>query len=200
MLRKNGRPRYWLDLLARDGRWLQGRKQIALADIGAVVKLAGARLKGAVIWDPAVPASANVATTIAGVEDAAVLSPELADRYLARWRLPVVRDLRGRFTGKETGSKKNDAYRWAIREYLAKGRCSSKRLCLFEDSFSTRKGGDLGYVVTRDWAIGNRAVRLRPFSVGRRKAGRRSRPARGWTWRPTACSWRKRCADPPAGT
>ena len=85
----------------------------------ALVKLAGSRLRGAVIWDPAVPASVNVATTIAGVRDAVVLSPELADRYLAKWRLPVLKDLRGQFTGAETGSRKNDAYRWAIREYLA---------------------------------------------------------------------------------
>ena len=77
------------------------------------MKLAGKRLKGAIIWDPAVPASANVATTLAGVHDAVVLSPELADRYLAQWRLPVLKDLRGKFTGAETGSKKNDAYRWA---------------------------------------------------------------------------------------
>ena len=86
-----------------------------------------------------------------------MLSPELADRHLAKWRLPVLKDLRGLFTGAETGSRKNDAYRWAIREYLAKGYCSSKRLCLFEDSFSTRARGDIGYVVTRDWAVKNRA-------------------------------------------
>ena len=30
-------------------------------------------------------------------------------------------------------------------------------MCLFEDSFSTRARGDLGYVVTRDWAVKNRA-------------------------------------------
>ena len=155
--RKNGRPQFWLDLLTKDGRWLQGRKQKRLADLDALVKLAGAELKGAVIWDPTVPASVNVATTMAGIHDAVVLSPEVADRHLAHWRLPVLKDLRGLFTGAETGSKKNDAYRWAIREYLAKGYCSSKRLCLFEDSFSTRARGDLGYVVTRDWAMKNRA-------------------------------------------
>ena len=120
--RKNTRPQFWLDLLAKDGRWLQGRERKPQPDLSALVKLAGKRLKGAIIWDPAVPASANVATTIAGVHDAVVLSPELADRYLAKWRLPVLKDLRGKFTGAETGSKKNDAYRWALREYLAKGR------------------------------------------------------------------------------
>ncbi|MBI2927239.1 MAG: hypothetical protein HYY24_16215 [Verrucomicrobia bacterium] len=154
---KNPRPQYWLDLLSKDGRWLQGREVKPLADIGALVKLAGKRLKGAVIWDPAVPASVNVATTIAGVHDAVVLSPAFADRYLNQWQLPVLKDLRGFFTGAQTGSKKNDAYRWAIREYLAKGRCSSHLLCLFEDSFATRARGDIGYVLTRDWAVKHRA-------------------------------------------
>lgn len=158
--RKNPRPQFWLDLLAKDGRWLQGREPKPVADLSALVKLAGKRLKGAIIWDPAVPASANVATTIAGVHDAVVVSPELADQFLAKWRLPVLHDLRGKFTGAETGSKKNDAYRWAIREYLAKDRCSSRLLCLFEDSFTTRTRGDIGYVLTRDWAVKNRAFVL----------------------------------------
>ncbi len=154
--RKNTRPQYWLDILTKDGRWLEGREQKPAADLDALVKLAGPRLKGAIIWDPAVPATVNVATTIAGVEDAVVLSPEFADRYLKEWNLPILKDLRGQFTGNETGRKKNDAYRWAIREYLAKGLCSSHRLCLFEDSFTARAHGDIGYVDTRDWAVKNR--------------------------------------------
>ncbi len=155
--RTNTRPQFWLDILTKDGRWLAGRKQKSLPDLDAVIKLAGKRLKGAIIWDLTVPATINVATTIAGVRDAVVLSPEFADRNLAKWRLPVLEDLRGKFTGAETGSKKNDAYRWAIREFLAKGLCSSHRLCLFEDSFATRAHGDTGYVVTRDWAVNNQA-------------------------------------------
>jgi hypothetical protein len=153
--RNNTRPRYWLDLLSRDGRWLQGREPKTLKDLDALRALAGERLKGAVIWEPTVPASANVATIIAGVEDGVVLSPELAERYLKRWQLKVLVDLRAQFTGADTGSTKNDAYRWAIREYLAKGRCSSHLLCLYEDSFSTRARGDIGYVLTRDWAVKN---------------------------------------------
>src|ERR1035441_3291599 len=116
--RKNTRPQFWLDLLAKDGRWLRGRERKPQPDLSALVKLAGKRLKGAIIWDPAVPASANVATTLAGVHDAVVLSPELADRYLAKWRLPVLIDLRGMFTGSETGSRKKDAHRWALRADL----------------------------------------------------------------------------------
>lgn len=151
------RPDYWLDIMSKGGRWLQGRERVALPDIDAVAKLAGKRMKGAVIWDPSVPASQNVATTIAGVEDGVVMSPEFADKYRAKWGLPVIRDLRGMFTGKETGSKKNDAYRWAIREYLAKGKCGQHFLCLYFDSFGARDGGNVSYTVVRDWAVKNRA-------------------------------------------
>ena len=154
---KNKRPQYWLDILSEDGRWLKGRERKNLADLHAVVALAGKQLKGAVIWDPDVPASVNVATTIAGVRDAVVLSPEFADRYLKEWKIPVIKDLRGMFTGSETGSRKNDAYRWAIREYLAVGLCSTHRVFLFEDSFITRRRGDNGYAIPRDWAVKNRS-------------------------------------------
>jgi hypothetical protein len=153
----NARPRYWLDMLTKNGRWLEGRETRPVADLDALAKLAGSRLKGAVIWDPAVPATVNVATTIAGVCDGVVFSPEYADRYLKRWNLPVIKDLRGMFTGAETGSKKNDAYRWAIREYLQKGRCSSQLLCLFQDTWRARPTGDIQYVVNRDWAVKRQA-------------------------------------------
>ncbi len=153
----NARPRYWLDLLAKEPNWLAKRKQTPIAGLDALRELAGDAVKGAVIWDPAVPATLNVATTIAGVKDAIVLSPELAEAWLSNWKLPLIEDLRGRFTGAESGSSKNDAYRWALREYLAKGLCSSHLLCLFEDSATSRAAGGISYVVTRDWAVKNRS-------------------------------------------
>jgi hypothetical protein len=150
-------PGYWLEQFSSSGRWLQGRKTQPLADLDALFALAKGKVKGAVIWDPAVPASLNVATTIAGVEDGIVLSPVFAEKYLEKWKLPVLKDLRGMFTGKETGSAKNDAYRWAVRNYLSKGLCSGHWLSLYEDSFSSRAKADLGYAVTRDWAVKNRS-------------------------------------------
>ncbi|MEN8155519.1 MAG: hypothetical protein ABFS10_01090 [Bacteroidota bacterium] len=150
-------PDYWLDIMMSEERWLSGREIVVLEDIDSLFALTEGQVQGAIIWDPAVPASMNVATTIAGVEDGIVLSPEYAERYLTKWGLTVIKDLRGMFTGVETGSAKNDAYRWAIREYLAKGVCSDHLLCLYEDPFSTRAKGDIGYVVTRDWAVVNRS-------------------------------------------
>jgi hypothetical protein len=151
------RPAYWLERFSSDGRWLEGRPTVVLPDLSAVRRLAGARLKGAVVWDPAVPASLNVATTIAGVEDLVVMSPEFAAEFSEPWGLDVVTDLRGKFTGDETGSAKNDAYRWAIREYIQTGRCSSRLLCLYTDSFEAREGGNVAYIVQRDWPVSRRA-------------------------------------------
>lgn len=153
----NVKPAYWLEKMTQTGKWLAGRKQVPVSNLDELVKLAGDQVKGVVIWDPEVPASINVATTIAGVKEGVVLSPEMADKYLKEWGLPVLDDLRGRFTGSETGSSKNDAYLWAVREYLAKGLCSSHLLCLYEDAAKVRDSGGAGYVVTRDWAIWNRS-------------------------------------------
>ena len=157
MTKSWARPQMWFDLFASEGEWLHARDRRDLHGLGDVVKLAGKRLRGAVIWDPSVPATVNVATTIAGVEDAVVLSPEMAQNCLAQWRLPVLRDLRGMFTGKQTGSSKNDAYRWAISEYLARGRCSSRLICLYRDAAGYRNRGDISYAVVRDLAVRNRA-------------------------------------------
>lgn len=134
-------------------------------------------MKGAVIWDPAVPATLNVATTIAGVKDGVVLSPELAEQSLSKWKLPVLDDLRGKFDGAESGSKKNDTYRWAVREFLEKDLCSSHLLCLFEDASMARAAGNVSYIVTRDWAVQNRAFvfDLSPGATRRQKTTRSSR-------------------------
>ncbi len=61
-------------------------------------------VKGMVVYDPALPATRNVATMLAGVHDAVVASPRLARQL----RLPIVADLRGRW------KKSVDAYRWAL--------------------------------------------------------------------------------------
>ncbi len=154
---KDTHPQYWLDKMTLDNRWLSGKHKIELRCIEELFVLAKDKINGAVIWDTDVPASMNVATTIAGVEDLVVFSPEYAAVNLSQWGLSVEKDLRGMFTGVNTSSKKNDAYRWAIDEYLSKGLCSDHFLSLYEDPFLTRSKGDIGYVVTRDWAIKNRS-------------------------------------------
>ncbi len=152
-----GTPTYWLDKFSSGTGWLQGRKHIKLGAIDDVFELARPVLKGAIIWDPEVPATFNVATTAAGVEDAVVMSPEFAAAKLSKWKLQVLLDLRGKFTGSETGSKKNDAYRWAIRQYIDTGKCSPHWLSLYTDPFFDRQAGQLAYNIVRDMAVSSKA-------------------------------------------
>ena len=146
-------PGRWLSIFSSKEGWLSGYEQVQLPDFESLLRLGLNKVKGIVIWDPAVPATLNVATLVAGVRSAVVMTPELAGKYVPLTGLKVIHDFRGQFTGKETGSPKNDAYRWAIRKYMDKGRCGIRRICEFEDPFFARKKGDIGYVVTRDWAV-----------------------------------------------
>ena len=150
------RPDYWIEKFTSNG-WLSGKEQTPVSTLDQLIEIAGKRLKGVIIWDPSVPATINLATTLAGLEGGVVLSPEMTGNYQKKWNLPVIKDFRGQFTGAETGSKKNDAYRWAIREYIETGRCNPHWLCLYEDTYMTRYKGDMSYIVTRDWAVYNRA-------------------------------------------
>jgi len=64
-------------------------------------------VNGVIVYDPEVPDSINVATTLAGLEDAVVVSPSLAEILTAApYELDIVEDFRGAF------EDKMDAYNW----------------------------------------------------------------------------------------
>ncbi|MBR4748263.1 MAG: hypothetical protein IK083_01645 [Abditibacteriota bacterium] len=146
--------RFWLDVMQSGGRWLSEYERVTLDSLDEVFHLARQLVKGIVVWDPMVPATVNLATTFAGLEDSLVMSPEQAQVYSDKWQLPIKEDFRGRFDGSVTGSAKNDAYRYAIGEYLP--RCSVKYLYLYEDAWQSRSAGSVRYTITRDWSVMNR--------------------------------------------
>ncbi|MWV46801.1 hypothetical protein GRF59_24640 [Paenibacillus sp. HJL G12] len=64
-------------------------------------------VKGIIIYDPKVPDSINVATTLAGLKNAVVASPELSSQLTASpYHFKVLDDLRGKF------KNRMDAYNW----------------------------------------------------------------------------------------
>ncbi|RXZ78929.1 hypothetical protein EBB07_25175 [Paenibacillaceae bacterium] len=64
-------------------------------------------VKGIIVYDPKVPDSINVATTLAGLKNAVVASPELAKQLTAKpYRLKVIDNLQGKF------KDRMDAYTW----------------------------------------------------------------------------------------
>lgn len=70
-------------------------------------------LQGLIIYDPALPDTINVATTMAGQRDGLVVSPTLAQNLQERYQLPVQCDLRA-FNWRH----RTQAYAWALRHLL----------------------------------------------------------------------------------
>lgn len=100
--------------------------------------------KGYVVWDKTVGASLNVAFTIAGLEDAVVVSEELIS-LVEKHGLKQIDDLRGRYTGKTDAEIYQDAYD----KYWA--RCIKDRIMLM--------GGHAGAVRMpgmADWGVNQR--------------------------------------------
>ena len=106
---------------------------------------------GIVLWDGNVPATANVAATICGVDGyLPVLANSPLHQTLVNDGVPVKLSLVGMFkdgkrgtniTGTSvasTGSAKNDAYLWALEKYGS--RCSSTYVAYMIDGAATLKG------------------------------------------------------------
>ncbi len=97
--------------------------------------------KGYVVWDPAVGATMNVAFTIAGLEDALVVTPALI-ASVEKHGLKKIDDLRGRYTGQTDAQ----IYADAVKRYWA--RCSRDAFMLM--------GGHAGAVRMpgmADWGV-----------------------------------------------
>lgn len=137
---------YWLERYRAPGRWLHGRAVTSYRDIEAVVAAYRTFVRGVVLYDPAVPATSNVASAICGAEDLIAIrydpSPGSLYRRLVTGgpRLAIRRRLlrsdgtslfedSGTIPGTElpsTGSAKCDAYLWLKHHYLDRGRCDGR--------------------------------------------------------------------------
>ncbi len=113
--------------------------EVATAD-GALTLFAR-HAKGYVVWDPAVPATMNVAFTIAGLDDALVVTPALIP-LVKKHGLKPVDDLRGRYDGRTDAQIYSDA----VARYWA--RCTHESIMLM--------GGHAGPVrqpAMADWGV-----------------------------------------------
>lgn len=175
--------RYWLGRMREPGQWLADAPVERLADPVEVVRRLRRWVRGAVVWDERVPATANVASTIAGVERAIALRYDPAPGSLyqrlvvdpAGPRLRVVERLMAEdggplFTGggvlpgtsiRSSGSAKCDAYRWAMHRYLETGRCDPVRLAYYPDAawLAHPRGipPERTLLCNQDWFVARRA-------------------------------------------
>jgi hypothetical protein len=147
---------YWLQMFRTPGEWLFDYDVVPLADLDALLATFGGEVTGTVVWDDRVPATLNVATTIAGVENTPVVRRGSALYDQITKVMPVRTDLSGRFASKA------EAYRWAVQQYVQTGLTNPRLLAYIEDGWpavlfqrQTQPGGALS-TVARDYIVQNR--------------------------------------------
>ena len=126
---------YWFSKLREPGNYLADVTVVSETDFFALLTRFAGYYEGLVIWDEDVPATSNVASTVAGADDLLPVryDPAVGSVYseLIARNIPVQVNLAGKFTGQgtipdtglsSTGSAKNDAYLWAKAHYLDTGK------------------------------------------------------------------------------
>ncbi len=148
---------FWLNYLSQPGNYLSGYTKIWInpstdsfyTDLLSRFK---DKIKGVVLWTDSIPATSNVASTICGVDDylPAVRGGEL-DSMLVKYlgNLPTI-DLASEFAGSyatipgtnipTSGSKKCDAYLWAIDKYINTGLVNPTCVVYAVDAWSPLRG------------------------------------------------------------
>lgn len=173
---------FWWGEMTREGGWLAGRKVVKIASLSDLLKRFSAYYRGAVVWDERVPATSNLASTIAGVESLLCLRYDTAQNSLfqeltrAGRGLPVRQRLIHRdgsplFTGSgtipgtrlpSTGSAKCDAYHWLIERYVKTGRVNPLWMGYYLDGFwltCWNAGAPENHTLTnQDFVIARRGV------------------------------------------
>jgi hypothetical protein len=138
----------WLDTLRQGGWWLGDYRLEYIPDLAALLSAFPQGAAGAVVWSAEVPASLNVATTVAGAEDLVIVrgdSPLFAQITAA---YPVKVDLRSQLTSK------TQAYRWALERYLATGKSDPHLLAYMQDGWPVRlMTGDPPQMAPSPWDV-----------------------------------------------
>lgn len=128
---------FWLDFMQRG--WLVDISIERMHSLDELLARFAKEIRGVVVWDPNVLATANVAATVCGVEgwlpvraDSALYAQIVEDGP----RFPVALSLVGKFDGSRSGSVKCDAYLWAKENYLDRGKCNAELMAYFIDAYS----------------------------------------------------------------
>ncbi len=146
---------FWWDQMIQPGGWLAERQTMRVESLDELLAHFRSFYHGAVVWDERVPATANLASTIAGCDDLLPLrfDPQEGSLYRhlteAHAALPIMdrllrEDGSRLFTGTGTipgtsvassGSAKCDAYLWLIENYLRTGKANPLCMGYYLDSF-----------------------------------------------------------------
>lgn len=164
---------FWLDYMMKEGNFMHGMELVPVGTFDEFLSLYADFIRecGLALWEFAVPATMNVATTACGVDGYLPVRYDteensILNRVTAATGVEVKLNLVGKFTGKgivpdtdraSTGSAKCDAYVWALEKYMDK--TNPTLLVYMADGGGYRRGEpyypDLGnlFVPNHDYAI-----------------------------------------------
>lgn len=145
---------FWLTHLRQKGQWLANTQITPINSLAELLRTFRSHYRGLVLYQEAVPATSNLASTIAGIEDRLCLrydpAPNSVNTLVANLRLNLDTlrlfrpDGSPLFTGKglipdsnepSTGSPKADAYLWAKHRYIDSKKCSADYMAYYIDAF-----------------------------------------------------------------
>lgn len=170
---------FWFDWFRGEDGWLKDAPIRPIATLQEAVGIFRSVFRGLVVYDPAVPATSNLASTAAGCEDLLPVRYDPApgsvyDLLVRRLQLPVKLRLLGTdggsmFTGRgrapdigepSSGSAKADACRWGLERYVRSGRCAPGVAAYYVDAYWLRHPGGnptLHTLSNHDYFIARRA-------------------------------------------
>jgi hypothetical protein len=172
--------RFWFDWLRGEDGWLQASGVKSVRDLRDAVTSFRDFYTGLVVYDPAVAATSNLASTAAGCDwllpvryDPAAGS--VFTLLTKELNIPVKLSFVGadgssKFTGQgmipdtgeaSSGSAKVDAYRWAIQKFIVSGKCDPRYAAYYIDTFwlhaPYRGAPDLHTLSNHDYFISRKA-------------------------------------------
>jgi hypothetical protein len=171
---------FWLDWLRGEDGWLKNTESATLTSPEEVVRAFRKHIKGLVVYDPQVPATACLASTAAGCDDLLPVrfsrgTNSMFSLLTGKLGLPVKLwlvnpDGTPKFTGQgqipdlnepSSGSAKIDAYHWAIRQYIESGKCNARFAAYYIDAYWIKCANplrwDLHTLSNHDYFIARRA-------------------------------------------
>lgn len=175
---------FWWELMTGTNGWLAGLKIDRINNLDGLLKQFRSYYNGLVVWDERVPATANLAATIAGCDDllAVRFDPREGSLYRRLTEGPEAMPIKVRlsnedgsplFTGRGTvpgtsipssGSAKCDAYLWLIENYVKTGKTDPHWMGFYMDSFWFKcwqaSGAGTLTLPNEDFVIAHRGVIL----------------------------------------
>lgn len=145
---------FWWEQMTRPGGWLADRPIVTVTSLEDLLRRFRTDYQGSVVWDERVPATSNVASTIAGCDNLLPLRYDPRDGSLYRQLTESEPHLEVKarllspdgsrlFTGQgtipgttrdSTGSAKNDAYVWMIEHFVRSGKANPQVMGYYLDA------------------------------------------------------------------